>query len=63
MRAEAEQVARVARDHAQRVALIPWVPEEPVGVERVRALVAQSAPEAGTPAPGPAPAPAHQPRL
>jgi arsenite-transporting ATPase len=63
MRAEAEQVARVKGDHAQRVALIPWVPEEPVGVERLRALVAQVAPEAGTPTPDPAPALAQSPRV
>jgi len=40
MRAEAEQVERVARDCAQRVVLVPWRPEEPIGVERLRALVA-----------------------
>lgn len=40
MRAEVEQVARVLRDHARRVVLVPWMAEEPTGVERLHALVA-----------------------
>nr|WP_276320248.1 arsenical pump-driving ATPase [Corallococcus coralloides] len=39
MRAEAEQVARVVRDHARRVALVPWMAQEPTGLERLHALV------------------------
>lgn len=38
MKAEAEQVARVARELAQRVVLIPWATEEPVGMERLHGL-------------------------
>lgn len=43
MRAEAEQVARVVRDHARRVALVPWMAQEPTGLERLHALVAHEA--------------------
>jgi arsenite-transporting ATPase len=57
MRAEAEQVARVQHGHAQRVALIPWVAGEPVGVERLRALVAPFIPAAGAHTPEPSPGP------
>jgi len=37
--AERVQIARVERDHAQRVAIVPWSIEEPVGAARLRALV------------------------
>ncbi len=40
MRAEVEQVARVLRDHARRVVLVPWMAEEPTGVGRLHALMA-----------------------
>jgi arsenite-transporting ATPase len=35
---ELEQIARVREQHAQRLAVVPWTPEEPVGVARLRAL-------------------------
>jgi arsenite-transporting ATPase len=41
--AEGEQIALV-RDHlAERVVLVPWLPDEPVGVERLRNLAAGQA--------------------
>jgi arsenite/tail-anchored protein-transporting ATPase len=40
MRAEAGEVARVLRDHARRVVLVPWMAEEPTGLARLHALVA-----------------------
>lgn len=43
MRAEAGQVARVVRDHARRVALVPWMAQEPTGLERLHALVTHEA--------------------
>ncbi len=36
---EYEQIERVRRDHAKRVAVVPWVAEEPVGSTRLRALL------------------------
>jgi arsenite-transporting ATPase len=36
---ERAQIERVRRDYAQRLATVPWVAEEPVGVERLRALL------------------------
>lgn len=36
--AEGEHIARVHQELANRVALVPWQPEEPVGVERLREL-------------------------
>ncbi len=44
MRAEVEQVVRVARDQARRVVLVPWMAEEPTGLERLHALVDHGAP-------------------
>lgn len=44
MRAEVEQVVRVVRDQARRVVLVPWMAEEPTGLERLHALVAHEAP-------------------
>lgn len=32
------QIERVRRDHATRVAIVAWSPEEPIGVDRLRAL-------------------------
>ncbi|WP_404372884.1 arsenical pump-driving ATPase [Corallococcus coralloides] len=52
MRAEAEQVARVVRDHARRVALVPWMAREPVGLERLHALTAHQARGESQPQPG-----------
>lgn len=37
---EYEQIERVRRDYAKRVAVVPWVTEEPVGPTRLRALLA-----------------------
>ncbi|MBN9685559.1 TRC40/GET3/ArsA family transport-energizing ATPase [Corallococcus sp. NCSPR001] len=39
----AEQVARVVRDHARRVALVPWMAQEPTGLERLHALATHPA--------------------
>lgn len=36
--AELEQIELVSARHAQRVAIVPWVPEEPVGPTRLLAL-------------------------
>jgi len=36
---EHAQIERVRRDLAQRIAVVPWVAEEPIGVERLRTLV------------------------
>jgi arsenite-transporting ATPase len=44
MRAEIAQVARVLRDLARRVVLVPWMVEEPTGVERLHALVTHGTP-------------------
>ena len=38
MRHELEQIARVRRDYATRVAIVPWAPDSPVGPEKLRAL-------------------------
>jgi arsenite/tail-anchored protein-transporting ATPase len=45
--AETGQIARV-QSLAERVALVPWMAEEPVGVERLRDLARGSAAAAGT---------------
>lgn len=37
--AELRQIARIERDLARRVAIVPWMVEEPVGVENLRAVV------------------------
>jgi arsenite/tail-anchored protein-transporting ATPase len=39
-RLELEQIERVRREHATRVAVIPWLTEEPVGPERLARLSA-----------------------
>jgi arsenite-transporting ATPase len=39
MAGERAQIHRVCRDHASRVAVVPWSAEEPVGAERLRALM------------------------
>ena len=36
---EHAQIERVRRDYAKRVAIVPWVADEPVGPERLRALI------------------------
>ncbi len=36
---ERAQIERVRRDHPGRVAVVPWCPEEPIGAERLRALI------------------------
>jgi arsenite-transporting ATPase len=36
---EYAQIERVRRDYAKRIAAVPWMPEEPVGSERLRELV------------------------
>jgi arsenite-transporting ATPase len=38
MAGELEQLARVSEQYAQRLAVVPWAAEEPVGVARLRAL-------------------------
>ena len=38
MASELEQVERVKRDYAKRVAIVPWMKDSPVGPERLRAL-------------------------
>jgi arsenite-transporting ATPase len=39
---EYEQIERVRREYAKRVAVVPWVAEEPVGPTRLRALLGRS---------------------
>ncbi len=36
---EHAQIERVRRDYAKRIAAVPWVPEEPVGRDRLRGLL------------------------
>lgn len=36
---EHAQIERVRRDHASRVGIVPWVADEPIGEERLRALI------------------------
>lgn len=36
---EYTQIERVRRDYAKRIAAVPWVPEEPVGGDRLRGLL------------------------
>lgn len=50
--AELEQIDAVRTQHAQRVAIVPWMADEPVGPERLRAL-AESTAAAADPQPGP----------
>lgn len=45
---EGAQIEAVRSEHAERTALAPWRPEEPVGPERLEAL------SRGTAAPAPA---------
>jgi arsenite-transporting ATPase len=44
MARERAQIRRVCRDHASRVAVVPWSAEEPVGLERLRALMGPEQP-------------------
>ena len=37
--AELEQIERVRREYAKRVAIVPWMIEEPIGPERLRSVV------------------------
>ena len=37
---ELAQIARVQRDHARRIAIVPWLSEEPVGAEQLARMVA-----------------------
>ncbi|WP_375765240.1 arsenical pump-driving ATPase [Archangium gephyra] len=53
MRAEAEQVVRVVREYGQRVVLVPWMSEEPTGLERLHALASSGAPDEPQPLQGP----------
>jgi arsenite-transporting ATPase len=39
IRAELEQVERVRRDYAKRVAIVPWMAEEPIGTRKLAALL------------------------
>jgi len=36
---ELEQIERVRRDYAKRIAIVPWMTEEPIGTQRLRGLV------------------------
>ena len=38
MVAEVEQIERVQREYAKRVAIVPWIAEEPIGPERLRSV-------------------------
>ncbi len=40
---EVEQITRVREQHARKVAIVPWTPEEPVGPVRLLALTRGSA--------------------
>ncbi|MBL9023474.1 MAG: arsenical pump-driving ATPase [Myxococcales bacterium] len=42
-RAELPQIERIRRDHARRLAIVPWMVAEPVGVASLRAVVRGSA--------------------
>jgi arsenite-transporting ATPase len=44
--AEVEQIARVRAELADRVFLVPWQADEPVGPRRLRDLVASGLPAA-----------------
>ena len=52
MGSELEQIERVRRNHAKRIAIVPWMAEEPIGTQKLRALVqgASGIPTGGTPA-------------
>jgi arsenite-transporting ATPase len=41
---ELSQIERVKREHARRLAVVPWTIEPPVGPERLRALAGQARP-------------------
>jgi arsenite-transporting ATPase len=43
-RAEGPQIEAVRSEHAERTALTPWMPQEPVGPERLQALARGSLP-------------------
>ena len=43
-RASSAQIERVKRDHAKRLAIVPWMKEAPVGLERLRELAEARAP-------------------
>ena len=38
MVAEIEQIERVRREYAKKVAIVPWMPEEPIGLQRLRSV-------------------------
>jgi len=49
--AEVDQIALVRRQHAQRIAIVPWQLEEPIGVERLRRLAGAAPVGTGAPVP------------
>jgi len=40
--AEVDQIETVKRDHADRIAIVPWQIDEPMGIERLRSLARPS---------------------